>query len=135
MPMMRYSFLFALMFSSSVAVHAQLQSGSRQDSTAQAKVLELIETERVLSYYDEDINTPGDFIYSSQVSTIIKQKPGKTFPQYWVQVIDHRRYDGIDIPLHFYVDPQSWEIFYLDTKTNLLWTWDNWKKQSRYRRS
>lgn len=114
-------------------VQAQLQPGTKADSIAQAKVLELVEKEHLLTYYDDNINTPGDFIYSSQVATRIKQRPGKDLSEYWVQVIDHRIYDTPNIFLNFYVDPKTWQVYYLDTKTDHLWTWENWKKHNRYR--
>ncbi len=132
---MRYAILVLLLFSSFAAIKAQQQTGTIEDSIAQSKVIELVEKEYVLHYYDENINTPGDFIYSSHVSTILKQKPGADFKDYWVQIKDHRKYDNPSIYLNFFVDPNSWEVFYFDTETNLLWTWDNWKKQSKYHKT
>ncbi len=112
---------------------AQSQPGTKNDSIAQAKVLELVEKEHLLTFYDDNINTPGDFIYSSQVSTKIKQRPTKDLTEYWVQVIDHRMFDTPNIFFNFYVDPKTWQVYYRDTKTDQLWTWDNWKKHNRYR--
>lgn len=135
MIVVRYCFLVVLMLSAIAAAHSQQQPGTKNDSIAQSRVIDLLEAEHILSYYDENINTPGDFIYSSQIATILKQKPGADFKDYWVQVTDHRRYDNPNIFLNFFVDPENWEVFYFDTKTNLLWTWDNWKKQSKNHKS
>ena len=135
MVLIRYFLLPALIFSSFVAVQAQQQRGSRQDSIAQSKVIELLESRHVLRYYDENINTPGDFIYSSQVETLIKKRPGAGFDDYWIQVKDHRRYEGSGVSFNFYVDPKSWEVYYFDTEHNLVWTWEQWTQQNKYRKS
>ena len=132
---MRYTLLIFLLLFPVVAVRAQQQPGTKEDGIIQAQVMALLEREYTLHYYDENINTPGDFIYSSQVATFIKKRPGKNFPDFWVQVTDHRRYDNPDIYFNFYVNPKTLEVFYLDTETNLIWTWDNWKRQAKSKRA
>jgi hypothetical protein len=115
---------------------AQLQkTGNTKDSIAQAKVIALLESKHVLKYYDENINTPGDFIYSSHVETRIKQRPGADFPDYWIQVKDHRRYEGDGVSLNFFVDPKTWEVSYYDTNTDLIWTWEQWAGRNKYGKS
>lgn len=130
-----YLFL-TLLCALSLPAKGQLQeTGNRNDSIAQAKVVELLESKHVLSYYDANINVPGDFIYSSQIETLVKKRPGKDFSDYWIQVKDHRRYEGTGVFLNFYVDPASWEVSYYDTETNLVWSWEQWGKQSKYKKS
>jgi len=124
-------FFTLLLLPSFFSLTAQIQHGTATDSIAQAKVIELLEQEYILPYYEENINTAGDFILSSHVATIIKQKPSAGFDNYWVQVTDHRRYDN-DACLNFYVDPKTWKVLYFDTKTNQSWTWEKWKKQAKY---
>src|ERR1035437_6580894 len=131
----QYLLSFVLLCSLSYSGMAQQQRGSRQDSIAQSKVIALLESKHVLKYYDENINTPGDFIYSSQIETLIKKRPGADFSDYWIQVKDHRRYEGSGVSFNFYVDPKTWEVFYCHTETNLVWTWERWARKNKYCKS
>jgi hypothetical protein len=136
MKTIRYTVLIILGFASCYSAHAQLQStGNTRDSIAQSKVVALLEKKYVLKYYDENINTPGDFIYSSHIETLIKKRPGADFNDYWIQVKDHRRYEGDGISFNFFVDPKTWKVSYFDAETNLVWSWEQWAGQSKYAKS
>jgi hypothetical protein len=136
MSSLRYFLSAILFFASGFSVTAQMQhTGNKEDSIAQSKVIELLESKHVLSYYDDDLNTPGDFIYSSQIETFIRQRPGADLNDYWIQVKDHRRYEGNGVSFNFYVNPESWEVLFFDPETNLTWTWEQWVRQNRNSKS
>ncbi len=129
---MRYIFIISLVLSS-LAATAQMQAGSKRDSIAQSKIIELVENEHLLPYYDENRHTPGDFIYSSHIATILKQRPDPEHDEYWIQVTDHRMYEQPNVYFNFFVDPKTWAVYVYDIKTEKFWTWENWKRQPNYR--